>query len=258
MIGRVSGKKAEKPLVLNLKGQHQRYQRQAQWTRHIRNYFFTKFQIPLNPSILEVGSGTGAVLGEYASNSIKFLYGLDINLLPLFFCQQAFSQIRLIDADVNYLPLEDGRFDLTFCHFLLLWLKNPSQALKEMKRVTRPGGWVCAFAEPDYDGHIVYPQAMEELVILQTESLAHQGVNTSMGRQLNQLFYQCGLKKVECGILAAEWKDNANHIANELQLIREDLDAIGKENDFINYEKQLVNKEEAIYFVPTFYAFGRA
>ena len=37
-------------------------------------------------------------------------------------------------------PFTNASFDLTFCHYLLLWLKDPLSAIKEMKRVTRPGG----------------------------------------------------------------------------------------------------------------------
>jgi len=36
----------------------------------------------------------------------------------------------------------DGWFDVTACHFVLLWCRDPGRAAEEMKRVTRPGGMV--------------------------------------------------------------------------------------------------------------------
>jgi len=63
----------------------------------------------------------------------------------------------LSGGDASRLPFADGFFDLTYCHYLFLWLKHPLQALQEMKRVTRPGGWVATFAEPDYEGISLIP-----------------------------------------------------------------------------------------------------
>ena len=156
------------------------------------------------------------------------------------------------------LPFADASFNLTFCHFLFLWLAQPLQALQEMKRVTRPGGWVCAFAEPDYGGRVAHPKALADLADLQCESMDKQGAETSMGRQLNQLFHQCKLKEIENGVLAAEWTQDASQLEGELQMIHNDLAFIGKGREFEDYQRQITKKDGAVYFIPTFYAAGRA
>ena len=51
-------------------------------------------------------------------------------------------------GDAERLPFPDGSFDLTTCQTLLIHLRDPSVALGEMIRVTRPGGLVLA-AEPN-------------------------------------------------------------------------------------------------------------
>ena len=79
-----------------------------------------------------------------------------------------------------------------------------------------------------------------------------------MGRQLNQLFHQCGLREIECGVLAAEWSENTSQLEGELQMMQADLAAIGKEGEFLEHEKEIAKKEGAVYFIPTFYAAGRA
>ncbi len=214
---------------------HQRYLQQAQWTRQLRSHFFNKFKLPEKAAILEVGCGTGAVLGEYAKTQSTF--GLDIDRQALSFCQQINPAIKLTCGDAHMLPFADASFDLTFCHYLLLWLDDPLQALQEMKRVTRPGGWVCAFAEPDYGGRVAHPKALTDLADLQCKSLTRQGAEIGMGRQLNQLFHQCGLREIECGVLAAEWSENTSQLEGELQMMRTDLAAIGKGREILGVRK---------------------
>lgn len=235
---------------------HQRYQQQAQWTRQLRNHFFDKFHLPDKAALLEVGCGTGAVLGEYAT--FQSTFGLDIDLQALSFCQQTNPAIHLTCGDAHTLPYKDKFFDLAYCHYLLLWLDEPLQALQEMKRVTRPGGWVCAFAEPDYGGRIAHPPALMHLADLQSESLDMQGAEIGMGRQLNQLFHLCGLKEIESGVLAAEWGADTSQLEGELHMMKDDLAHIGKARDFQKYEKQINRVGGAIYYIPTFYATGRA
>lgn len=256
MTGKASGRRAAKPLPFNLADWHERYRQQAQWTQALRSHLLKKFILTDKAAILEVGCGTGAVLGEYAITQSTF--GLDLDRQALAFCQQANQGMRLTCGDAHALPLADASFNLTFCHYLLLWLKQPLQALREMRRITRPGGWVCAFAEPDYGGRVAHPAALASLADLQCESLIRQGVETSMGRQLNLLFHQCGLKEVECGVLAAEWGADANQLEGELQMMNNDLAVIGKAGEFQKYEKQIRGKAGTIYFIPTFYAAGRA
>lgn len=240
---------------MNLHNWHQRYRQQAEWTRQLRSHFFAEFNLPTTASILEAGCGTGAVLGEYANSHRMF--GLDINLQAIFFCHKAYPQTRLICGDVQAMPFADASFDLTFCHYLLLWLADPLPALREMKRITRSDGWMCAFAEPDYVGRVAHPQALACLAELQAQSLEKQGAATDIGRQLNQLFYQCGLREIESGVLAFEWGENTSQLENELQMMKTDLAGIGKAKEFMDYEKELQKAEEVIYFIPTFYAIGR-
>ena len=46
--------------------------------------------------------------------------------------------------DVFALPFADASFDVVWTKYLLQWLKEPKRALTELKRVTRPGGFVVS------------------------------------------------------------------------------------------------------------------
>ncbi len=52
-------------------------------------------------------------------------------------------------GDAQDLPFEDGTFDVARSERVLLYLPDPTQALKEMRRVTKKGGAVTAI-EPDF------------------------------------------------------------------------------------------------------------
>ena len=84
--------------------------------------------------ILEVGSGTGAVIEEIMSLTTNpELYALDINWIAL----QSNLCTNKILGKGEQLPFPDNFFDITLCHYLLLWIKNPIDVLKEIGESTK-------------------------------------------------------------------------------------------------------------------------
>jgi SAM-dependent methyltransferase len=57
-------------------------------------------------------------------------------------------------GDAQRLPFPDDAFDVTRVERVLIYVTDPLQALREMVRVTRPGGAVAIIA-PDFDTNIV-------------------------------------------------------------------------------------------------------
>lgn len=51
-------------------------------------------------------------------------------------------------ADIHRIPFEDGVFDVTFCRSTIHHLDDVRGAIREMARVTRPGGKVLLVSEP--------------------------------------------------------------------------------------------------------------
>ena len=52
------------------------------------------------------------------------------------------GDVALVAADATALPLPDGAADLTLAMHMLYHVPDPSQAVRELRRVTRPGGRV--------------------------------------------------------------------------------------------------------------------
>jgi ubiquinone/menaquinone biosynthesis C-methylase UbiE len=257
MNGKASGKNANKSMVFTAADWHRRYQQQAGWSKIVRDHIFLNLNLPISASILEVGCGTGAVLADYSKNSAFLTFGLDIEVSVLQFGQKEDPRAILTCGDALTLPFANASFDLTFCHYLLLWLKDPLSAIKEMKRVSKPGGYVCAFAEPDYGGRIAYPANLVKVTDLQTQSLMQQGANPNLGRQLRHLFIEAKLSKVQVGVLAAEWNESIGGLESEIEMITNDLALLEEKRSLTEIIDKSQFPKDSIYFIPTFYAYGQ-
>jgi SAM-dependent methyltransferase len=180
---------------------HARYTQQAQWTEALRSYWIGQARIQPGQRVLEVGCGTGAILTGLPGQ----VFGIDLDATALSVAQTTAPHAYLAQSNALSLPFAAHTFHLAVAHFLLLWVTDAAQAVAEMRRVLRPGGWLMALAEPDYGGRVDYPAAGQTLGRLQTEALAAQGAEPRMGRRLQALFSQANLKQVSGGVLSGQW-----------------------------------------------------
>jgi SAM-dependent methyltransferase len=249
------------PRSLSLAQWHQRYQQQAAWTQDVREYLFSRLNLHTEDQVLEVGSGTGALLSQVAKTHAVHLWGIDLDCSALLFTKKHGSNFHLAQANGYRLPFPSECFTMTYCHFLLLWLDQPGKMLEEMGRVTRPGGAVIALAEPDHLSRIDYPPPLDQLGTLQTSSLKKQGVDIEIGRRLSMLFHQSGFSRVESGVLGAQWstKFMDENDETEWMMIRSDLDGTLSEKEIAQYQqidRQARQNGTRVLFIPTFYAVG--
>jgi ubiquinone/menaquinone biosynthesis C-methylase UbiE len=114
-------------------------------------------------SILEVGCGSGAftISAARASGIKGEVYALDIQPRMLMQLKKKLSRpenrdiknIKLVEGDAHKLPFNDNSFDVVYTVTVLQELQDQNIALKEMKRVLKPGG-ILAISEflpdPDY------------------------------------------------------------------------------------------------------------
>jgi SAM-dependent methyltransferase len=238
---------------------HERYATQARWTRDLRAYLFEKAGLKTARRVLEVGCGTGAILSELQTPASR--HGLDLDPAALAEAKIHAPGADLVHADALSLPYPDFTFDITFCHFLLLWVRDPSQAAREMARVTHPGGYVLALAEPDYSARVDKPESLALLGKWQAEALRRQGADPSFGAGLADTFARAGIEVVETGTIQRSESDAPRgERENEWAVLEADLAGSVPDEDI--QKMKLVDEEawkrgERVLFVPTYFAWGR-
>ncbi len=246
---------------------HHRFLQQASWTRQLRAYLIDKAAPSGGEIVLEVGCGTGAVLSDFAGGSSHIssqfqMFGIDIDPGHIIQAMNHFGSASYSVGDAHCLPFNDSNFDITFCHYLLLWVKDAKKCVQEMVRVTRPGGFVLLFAEPDYGGRIDHPEPYMILGDLQVQALKNQGADPFMGRKIRSLLSDAGLEKIEAGIMGAEWnsQDQMDDIEMEWAVLDDDIrnllppDSLA---DLISSLRISPGNANRIWFVPTFFAMGQ-
>jgi ubiquinone/menaquinone biosynthesis C-methylase UbiE len=238
---------------------HERYSQQARWTRDLRAYLFEKAGLKTAHRLLEVGCGTGAILSTIATSASR--HGLDLAAGALDEAKIHAPNAYLVRGDALALPYPDFTFDITFCHFLLLWVRDPSQAAREMARVTRPGGHVLALAEPDYSQRVDKPESLAPLGKWQADALRRQGADPSFGVRLADTFARAGIEVIETGTIEKSEKEaSREERENEWAVIESDLAASVPGEDI---QKMKALDEEAwasgerVLFVPTYFVLGR-
>jgi len=246
---------------------HSRYQQQAGWTSQVRDYLFHKASHSGINRSLDVGCGTGVLLKEFGERGIFECYGVDISPESLSYAKTFCPQAQLVQADAHTLPFSNCFFDLTVCHFLLLWTVDPLRVVSEMTRVTRPGGHIFVLAEPDYGGRMDFPASQSELARWQIESLKQQGADPYIGRRLIHLFKSNGLSTMG-GIVGAQWskeslQDQRGSSGLEWEVIKSDLDKLEPPlppeqiTRFQREYEQAHDAGEKFLFIPTVYAWSQ-
>jgi ubiquinone/menaquinone biosynthesis C-methylase UbiE len=249
-------------MALTPRDWHDRFLVQAQWTRALRAYFFDLLKSESLDRILDIGCGTGALLPDLQALSPAEVYGADLKIDHLDLAAQNSPDSHLIGANVHHLPFPDSSFDLVLCHYFLMWTGDPKHAIKEMQRVTRKGGIVAAFAEPDYGGRIDHPPEFIRIRDLQINSLLEAGADPRMGRRLKCLFSSPDFSDVSNGVYEGKWNSawDPVEVESEWQMLENDLKGMlssAELNALKEHDQAARKKGTRLVYVPTFYSWGR-
>jgi SAM-dependent methyltransferase len=120
----------------------------GRWSRLVARELLSWLDPPAGSVWLDVGCGPGALAGAVlAAADPAALVGLDPS--PGFVAHARARlgdpRARFLVADARRLPLADARVDAAVSGLVLNFVPDPAQAVREMARVTRPGGRVAAY-----------------------------------------------------------------------------------------------------------------
>lgn len=110
--------------------------------------------------VLDVGCGPGTItVGLARRVAPGSVVGIDNEPAPLREAQtnaQDVANVSFVVGDVYQLDFPNGGFDVVHAHQVLQHLAEPVAALREMRRVCRPGG-IVAVRDADYTATTWYP-----------------------------------------------------------------------------------------------------
>jgi ubiquinone/menaquinone biosynthesis C-methylase UbiE len=97
--------------------------------------------------VLDIACGTGLVAFDAARavGPDGHVLGVDLSGRMVSFAEQRAREVNLSNCrfermDAETLDLPDGKFDVVLCALGLMYMPDPEQAVREMRRVLRPGG----------------------------------------------------------------------------------------------------------------------
>jgi ubiquinone/menaquinone biosynthesis C-methylase UbiE len=92
-------------------------------------------------SVLECGCGTGLLLERFSEFAVR-AEGIDLS--PGMLEQARARGLSVAEASITELPFADHTFDVTCSFKVLAHVPDLARALREMARVTKPGGTILA------------------------------------------------------------------------------------------------------------------
>ena len=151
--------------------------------------FFLPYLRP-GMDLVDLGCGPGSITtGLAAAVAPGRTTGVDIHPQPI-------DGVEVTSGDVMNLAFPDASFDAIYASALLQHLPDPLGALREARRVARPGA-VIGVVDADWGGELLYPT---DPVLSRSMELARrlrEGTSPFVGRQLRHLLHEAGFHRVE-------------------------------------------------------------
>src|SRR5215468_5776078 len=151
-------------------------------------------------AILDVGCGPGTItagLAERVPNGHVTAIDSVAEIVAKAAAEMRRPNLTFTTGDVYALDYPDATFDVAHAHQVLQHLSDPVQALREMRRVTRPGGLI-AVRDGDYGAMIWYPEfpVLDDWLALYKRAAQGNGGEPQAGRRLHAWAREAGLTDV--------------------------------------------------------------
>ncbi len=150
--------------------------------------------------VLDVGCGVGSITADLAQRVTPGLVvGIDPAPAAATSTRERSAAVRVAVGSGYRLPFGDDAFDVVHAHQVLQHLSDPVAALREMRRVCRPGG-VVAVRDADYAAMTWWPEVdgLDDWLALYRAVAHGNDAEPDAGRRLRAWCRAAGFTDLDC------------------------------------------------------------
>jgi SAM-dependent methyltransferase len=189
-------------------GHHESVLRSHTWRTAENSAAYLLPEMKAGHRVLDIGCGPGTITADLAAIAHEgHVTGVDYaaDILPKAAetaAGRGLSNVDFEQADVHRLRFEDDAFDVVHAHQVLQHVGDPVQALREMRRVAKPGG-VVAVRDSDYAAFTWFPElpGLDDWLALYERVARANGGEPDAGRRLKAWALRAGFDepRIEAG-----------------------------------------------------------
>jgi ubiquinone/menaquinone biosynthesis C-methylase UbiE len=198
----------------------------GRWSRLLAPQFIGFAGIETGDRVIDIGCGTGSLTFALAARpEASQIVGVDISETYISHARAQIRDSRLsfVIGDPAAVDRPDGSFDRGYSLLALNFVKQPMQALRELCRLTRPGGTIAA-AVWDFAGGLTYQRLFwDTAAALDTKAdkarARHYAASLTWPGELESAFAEAGTHDILMATLTmrmvyADFADYWEPIAN--------------------------------------------
>jgi len=184
-------------------GHHASVLRSHQWRTAENSAAYLLPQLRPGQDLLDVGCGPGTITADLAAlvapGRVVALDQAESVLAQAasVAAERGLTTVDFVGGDVFALDFPDDSFDVVHAHQVLQHVGDPVAALRELRRVCRPGGYVAA-RDSDYGAFTWFPAdpALDAWMDLYQRLARHNGGQPDAGRRLLSWAVAAGFTEV--------------------------------------------------------------
>ncbi|MEV6650939.1 methyltransferase domain-containing protein [Streptomyces sp. NPDC051219] len=191
-------------------GHHESVLRSHRWRTAANSAAYLIGELRPGLDVLDVGCGPGTITADLAAlvapgrvTAVDAAQDV-VDQARAYAGERGVQDVEFGVADVHALDFPDDSFDVVHAHQVLQHVGDPVQALREMRRVCRPGG-IVAVRDADYAAMTWFPRvpALDGWQTLYDRVARANGGEPDAGRRLHSWARLAGFTDITC--TATSW-----------------------------------------------------